>query len=273
MSVESKEPMTTSLFESNVNDTYFVKSGKILLNMSLSKIADAFPKTADPIKIAIAGGSFRSLFMKQAPTDLDLFLLTDRQTALSFFKSVKEVLVNQYPKVTFDKIAEITLTVENTGVVSSYQKKFIRFNIPPLPGRNETPIQLLQFSHNIQGLEVYPTSSRELINMFDIVPACFSAEATKYPNNVFEFTGISAHAMLLETLVNKELVPNIVKGRLVEPIMSLERFYKYTKEYGFTVSKENMPIFSTLMSIPTNVSIHYDTVIGEDASECSDLEF
>jgi hypothetical protein len=271
MSVESKEPMTPSLFEINVNDTYFVKSGKILLNMSLSKIANTFPETANPIKLAIAGGSFRSLFMKQAPTDLDLFLLTDRQTALSFFKSVKEVLVNQYPKVTFDKIAEITLTIENNGG-SSYQKKFIRFNIPPLQGRNETPIQLLQFSHVIQGVEVHPTSSRELINMFDIVPACFSAEAIKYPNNFLEFTGVTAHTMLLETLVNKELVPNIVKGRLVEPIMALERFYKYTKEYGFTVSKENMPIFSTLMSIPTNVSIHYDSVIGEDASECSDWE-
>jgi hypothetical protein len=271
MSFESLE-MSARFFEINVNDTYFVKSGKILLNMSLSRIADTFPKTADPIKIAIAGGSFRSLFMKQAPTDLDLFLLTDRQTALSLFKSVKEVLVNQYPEVTFDKIAEITSTVENTGVVSSYQKKFIRFNIPPLPGRNETPIQLLQFSHNIRGLEVYPTSGRELINMFDIVPACFSAEATKYPDNFFEFTGISAHAMLLETLVNKELVPNIVKGRLAEPIMTLARFYKYTKEYGFTVSKENMPIFSTLMAIPTNVSINYDSVIGEDASECSDWE-
>jgi hypothetical protein len=68
------------------------------------------------------------------------------------------------------------------------------------------------------------------------------------------------------------LVPNIVKGRLAEPIMTLARFYKYTKEYGFTVSKENMPMFSTLMAIPTNVSIHYDSVIGEDASECSDWE-
>jgi hypothetical protein len=33
-----------------------------------------------------------------------------------------------------------------------------------------------------------------------------------------------------------------------------------------------MPMFSKLMAIPTNVSINYDSVIGEDASECSDWE-
>lgn len=262
-----------SHFEHNRNDTYFVKSGKTLLNMSLCQVADTFPKTADPIKIALAGGSFRSLFMKQSPTDLDLFLLTDRRTALSFFKSMKESLIKQYPHVSAEKIAEVTLTLKrDEDGDPSVEKKFLRFNIPPLSGRNTAPIQMLQFSHNIQGIEVFPKSSRELINMFDIVPACYAAEVIKTPVNDFEFTGVTAHAMLLETLLHKQLVPNVVKGRPVEPIMALERFYKYTVEYGFTVAKEHMPVFAKLMAIPTNVSIHYDTMVGEDASECSDWE-
>ena len=262
-----------SMFEHNRNDTYFVKAGKTLLNMSLCQISDTFPKMEDPIKLAVAGGSFRSLFTKQKLMDLDLFLLTDRYMALSFFKYMKEVLIRLYPDIVFDKIAEVTLTLKrDEDGFSNLEKKFIRFNIPPLPGRNNTQIQMLQFSHNIEGLEVYPKSSRELINMFDVIPACFSAEAVKTPNNGFEFTGVTAHAMLLETLVNKELIPNMVKGRPVEPIMSLERFYKYTVDYGFTVSKQHMPIFAKLMAIPTNISIHYDTISGEDVSECSDWE-
>lgn len=264
---------STPLFDLNVHtDTYFTKAGKYLLNQSFGAIRNHF-SLLDPVTIAVAGGSFRSYFLKETPIDLDLFILSDRATASKIIISVRDSLKKQYPDITFEPIAYIDIE-RNSIDKEKTIKKVIRFNIPVLPNSN-TPIQLLHFSHDVGPYEVSPSCGRELLNSFDIVPACFAAEAKIFCTNQPEFLGVSQHPLLLESLINKTLLPNEVKGRQIIPSIDLNRFYKYTAKYGFSVSKKDMETFSDYMFIPTNarISYHSDYTDSDSASCTEDLIF
>jgi len=260
----------TNIFRVGDNDTYFTRAGKRLLNVSVGPIARYYPEEFKDIHLAVAGGSFRSLFFNETPTDLDVFLLTDMETGTRFLRKLRQNLMNQFPDAPFQQVAEVTITINKNYTPSeeAITKKFVRFNIPVIEGLTPVPIQMIHFCHVVEGDEVFPTSARELINLFDVVPACFAAETTAFP---LSFHGVSTHAMLLDSLLSKTLIPNMVRGRYIEPVMTLDRFYKYTKTYGFSVSKSDMPHFTKLMSIPNNMNISYD-VDDTEGDPCSEAE-
>lgn len=264
------------MFSIDNNDTYFTRAGKTLLRQSLEKIISVIPKDGSVKSMAVAGGCFRSYFFKEKYTDLDIFLLSDRNTAREFITKTRYNLVKEYPKIDFGGIAEVTLKlpVNFSGTIGTkrIEKKFLRFNIPPLPNRNTFPLQLIQYSHNVDGEEIWPECGRELISLFDIIPTCFAAEVVYNNDTTYVFNGVSAHPLLLESLVNKELLPNTQYGRVINPVMALERFYKYTSVYGFKVSsKEHMTLFCNLMGIPDSMQISYN--IEGDSIACEESMF
>ena len=263
--VEKAYP-NTNIFRVGDNDTYFTRAGKRLLNMSVGPVAPFYPEGFKNLHLAVAGGSFRSLFFNEAPTDLDVFILTDSDTGTRFLRNLRNNLINTFPDAPFQQLAEVTITINKHYNPSeeSLVKKFVRFNIPVIEGLTPTPIQMIHFCHLVGEEEVFPTSARELINLFDVVPACFAAETTAFP---MVLQGVSTHAMLLDSLLSKTLIPNMVRGRYIEPVMTLDRFYKYTKTYGFSVNKSDMPHFTKLMSIPSNMNISYDVDENEGEVE------
>lgn len=243
-------------------ETYYTKAGKVLLNMSLGNIYTYFPASIQHLdfSIAVAGGCFRSYFNKELPKDLDLFLLTPFDTAKQIMSGVSDFLHNN--TIAMNDVATITSEYVSDSTdwdKKTVSKKILRLNIPCSKNNPEIPIQLLYFGYFIDGIEIYPKSARDLITRFDIVPACFAAEARYALASGWTFSGTASHQRLLESLATKILIPNESTNSVIVPSMSINRFYKYVHDYGFSVeSKEDMKILSSYMLNGKDINFDYN---------------
>ena len=200
-----------------------------------------FDNCNDPIiQVGIAGGAYRSLLEGKKPKDIDVFFFIDPKILETVFGGyLFEFTLGKDP----DDPQQISKQFFSLSGKVSGPSFFDMVN-------QEVPINICAVKYIYESHSVLLDNLYSLLASFDnaAVTAGCSARFTKYKNKIMLLSNNeSIESKLFQYAVNnKVIIPNELESSYPK-MMTIERFYKYIKQYGYSCTKDNLRYFKQLL--------------------------
>ncbi len=199
----------------------------------------------DPIiQVGIAGGAYRSLLEGKRPKDIDLFFFLDPQ--------ILETACNPMDFGSYLFEFSLGKDPDNTQQIS---KQFFSLSGEDFSAHfnmvnQEVPINICAIKYIYESHSVLLDNLYSLLASFDnaaVTVGC-SARFIKHNNKIMLISDseIIESKLFQYAVHNKVLIPNELESNYPKMI-TIERFYKYIKQYGYSCTKENLKYFKQLL--------------------------
>ena len=259
-----RTPLETVLASPSVNqglyfpeedhDPIMLKYGFPAIKLGINPILKYLPSG----RYCIAGGTFRSLFFNEIPTDIDIYPLEPHFTNNVYIHDeIHDRMMEGTSVQVFEKFNSLHVNIKETG--TSVDILTGKFSYLPYS------FQIITKSKGTEFVEIRPTCADDIISTFDIIPACFGIDftLTTEPNQAYPsytINEVAIHPDYFYSLGNKYLMVNEQPSKFESKRMKAERFYKYIANYGFKVpSTEEMQKFNVLLAKePHGTDIEYE---------------